>query len=373
MTPLKKPLPPKPFLTPEGYADEQKRRMESTRGRLLIASCRSGAGLASHVVASYNRLLKTAGSRERVLTMEGVDSSFTDSETWVRLTLHVSGYDVFLIQSALDPTSPRSIDQNMMALFIAARAFRENGANHVTAVLPYLAYARQDKPTKFMREPTTARLMADLGVTSGIDRLVVWDPHCGQIRGFYGALPVQMLESLTLFIDEFKDLAGRADVIAVSPDAGAAKFISHFGRAMDISTAIASKYRPKPEVAVIKDIIGDFRGKRTAVILDDMISGGGTTFELAKKLVEEKGIREIHIGISHNLNLASAKTRLEEMHRTLHLKRMIVTDSIPQTEDFRKLPFLTIRSLADTLARTVNRIHYGRSVSEVFYRPPAEA
>ncbi len=301
-----------------------------------------------------------------------MDASFTDSETWVRLTLHVSGYDVFLIQSALDPTSPRSIDQNMMALFIAARAFRENGANHVTAVLPYLAYARQDKPTKFMREPTTARLMADLGVTSGIDRLVVWDPHCGQIRGFYGALPVQMLESLTLFIDEFKDLAGRADVIAVSPDAGAAKFISHFGRAMDISTAIASKYRPKPEVAVIKDIIGDFRGKRTAVILDDMISGGGTTFELAKKLVEEKGIREIHIGISHNLNLASAKTRLEEMHRTLHLKRMIVTDSIPQTEEFKKLPFLTIRSLADTLARTVNRIHYGRSVSEVFYRPPAE-
>jgi ribose-phosphate pyrophosphokinase len=181
-----------------------------------------------------------------------------------------------------------------------------------------------------------------------------------------------MLESLTLFIDEFKDLAGCADVIAVSPDAGAAKFISHFGRAMDVSTAIASKYRPKPEVAVIKDIIGDFRGKRRAVILDDMISGGGTTFELAKKLVEEKGIREIYIGISHNLGLASAKTRLEEMHRILHLKRLIVTDSIPQTEDFKKLPFLTIRSLADTLARTVNRIHYGRSVSEVFYRPPAE-
>ncbi|MCX6560134.1 MAG: ribose-phosphate diphosphokinase [Candidatus Aminicenantes bacterium] len=372
MSPRKKATAaPRPFLTPEQYADEQKRRMESTRGRLLIASCRSGAGLAAEAIESYNRLLQEAGSRERVLVLSGIDANFSDSETWVRLALHVSGYDVFLFQSALDPTSPRSIDQNMMALFIAARAFREHGANHVTAVLPYLAYARQDKPTKFEREPTTARLMADLAITSGIDRLVVWDPHGAHIRGFYGSLPVQMLESLTLFLGEFRRFAGRSDVIAVAPDEGAAKFIGHFGRALGLPTAIASKYRPKPEVAVIKDIIGDFRGKRTAIILDDMISGGGTTYELSKKLVEKKGIREIHIGISHNLGLASAKERLEELHRDFHLKRLIVTDSIPQTDEYRRLPFITIRSLADTLARTVNRIHYGRSVSEVFYRPSA--
>ncbi len=357
------------FFTPEMYAREQTLRMESARGRLLVAACRSGAGLGRLVVSAYNKRLTQTASREQVLYAEAIDKNFTDTETSVRLPLHVSGYDVFLIQAPLDPTADRSIDQNMMALLIAARTFREHGANHVTAILPYLAYARQDKPTKFQREPTTARLMADLSITAGIDRLVVWDPHCAQIRGFYGGLPVQMLESLTLFIEEFASFKARKDVIVVAPDEGAVKFVTHFGRALDLQTAIASKYRPRPEVAEIKDIIGDFRGKRVAVILDDMISGGGTVYELAKKLVQEKGIREIHVGISHNLCLPSAQKRLEEMRRDYRLKKVVITDSIPQTEDFKALPFIKVRSLAEILARTINRIHYNRSVSEVFYRP----
>ena len=95
-----------------------------------------------------------------------------------------------------------------------------------------------------MREPTTARLMADLAVEAGIDRLITWDPHCGQIRGFYGSMPANMLESLTLFIEEFERFRGRDDVIAVAPDAGASKFITHFGRALGLRCAIASKFRP---------------------------------------------------------------------------------------------------------------------------------
>jgi ribose-phosphate pyrophosphokinase len=357
------------FFTPEMYAREQTLRMESARGRLLIAACRSGAALARQVVSSYNKKLAQTASRERVLYAEAIDSTFSDTETSVRLPLHVSGYDIFLFQAALDPTANRSIDQNMMALLIAARTFKEHGANHVTALLPYLAYARQDKPTKFQREPTTARLMADLSIAAGVDRLVVWDPHCAQIRGFYGGLPVQMLESLTLFIEEFNAFRERKDVIVVAPDEGAAKFVTHFGRALGLQTAIASKFRPKPEIAEIKDIFGDFRGKRIAVILDDMISGGGTIYELSKKLVDEKGIREIYVGISHNLCLPSAKKRMEELHRSYKLKKVVITDSIPQTEDFRALSFIKIHGLADILARTINRIHYNRSVSEVFYRP----
>jgi len=357
------------FFTPEQYAAEQKKHMESPRGRMLIASCRSGAYLAEKVVGRYNEILRGMGSGGDVLYLGEIDKNFSDSETNVRLSMHISGYDVFLFQALLDPTTGRSIDQNYMALLIAARAFKEHGASHVTAILPYLAYARQDKPTKFEREPTTAKLMADLSIQAGIDRLVVWDPHSGQVRGFYGGIPMQVLESLTLFMNEFSAFRGREDVIAVAPDEGAAKFVTHFGRAMGLKYAIASKFRPRPEVAEIKEIMGEFEGKSTAVILDDMISGGGTMHELAKKLVQDKGIREIYIGISHNLCIPSALGRIREMQKDLHLKKILVTNSIPQTEEFKKLDCMKEICLSEIMARAVNRIHYNRSVSEIFYRP----
>ena len=359
----------KVFFTPERFAQEQAQRMESTRGRLLIAGCCSGSYLSASVVERYKALLVEAGSEDDVLHLENIDTRFSDSETCVRLDLHVSGYDVFLFQALFDPTSDRSIDQNYIAFLIAARTFREHGAKHITAILPYLAYARQDKPTKFMREPTTAKLMADLGTEAGIDRLIAWDPHCGQIRGFYGSMPVNMLESLTLFIEEFRRFQDREDVIAVAPDTGASKFVTHLGRALNLKCAIASKYRPRPEEVVISQIIGDFAGKSVAIVLDDMISNGGTVYALIKKLVEEKGIEEVYLGVSHNLCVGRARERLLELHADYHLKEVIVTNSIPQTDAFRALSFVSVRCLSDTLARTINRIHYTRSVSEVFYRP----
>ncbi len=359
----------KAFLTPESFANEQARRMTPPRGRLLIAGCCSAAHLSRRVVLRYGELLEEAGCLDEVPYLEDIDRRFSDSETCVRLPIHVAGSDVFLFQCLFDPTSDRSIDQNYMAFLIAARAFREHGASHVTAVLPYLAYARQDKPTKFTREPTTARLMADLTIEAGVDRVIVWDPHCDQIRGFYGGIPVNALESLTLFIEEFQQFKDRPDVIAVAPDAGASKFVTHFGRALNISCAITSKYRPRPEEVVIDQIIGHFEGKKYAIVLDDMISNGGTIDALVRALVEEKGIQETYLGVSHNLCVGQARERLLKLYENYGLKQMVVTNSIPQTEQFAALPFVKIACLSDTLARTINRLHYNRSVSDVFYRP----
>ena len=222
------------FFTPQRLAQEQAQWMESGRGRLLFAGCASGSYLSTGVFHRYKELLSEAGSEEDILHLDNIEKRFSDSETCIRLDAHVGGCDVFLFQALFDPTSVRTVDQNYTAFLIAARTFREHGANHVTAVLPYLAYARQDKPTKFMREPTTAKLMADLSIAAGIDRLIAWDPHCGQIRGFYGSTPVNMLESLTLFIEEFERFQGREDVVVVAPDAGASKFVTHFGRALKL-------------------------------------------------------------------------------------------------------------------------------------------
>lgn len=361
------------FLTPERFAQEQGRRMVSTRGRLVIASCRSGSHLARLVVARYRELMEQAGGTAEVLFLADIDYSFSDGETGVRLPEHVGGFDVFVFQALYDPSSPRDIDSNYIAFLIAARTLREHGANHVTGVLPYLAYARQDKPTRFQREPTTARLMADLSITAGIDRLISWHPHSGQVRGFYGSLPISFLEALGLFVGEFERFRGRDDVVAVAPDLGASKFVNYFGRALGLPVAFTSKYRPRPEVSLVTEIIGDLRRKRVAIVLDDMISGGGTLYGVVRELFEKKGIEEVYVGSSHALCVGPAIDRLNELHDRYGLKQVVVTDSVPQTEAFRALPFIKVCSLADPLAWAINRIHYHRSLADVFDRPLLQA
>ena len=353
------------FITPERFAMQQAERVESPRGGLLISSCHSASYLVDKVLARCQELLVEAGSRGHVRHLDGVDFQFSDSETCARLDADVSGYDVFLFQALYAPGSGRSVDQNYMALLTAARAFREWGANYVTAVVPYLAYARQDKPTKSKREPTTAQLMADITIEAGISRVVTWHPHTSQVHGFYGGVPVDALDPLPLFVQAFDRFEGRDDVIVVAPDAGASKLVTSFGRALNLPCAIASKYRPRREVAVITEIIGDFSGRRTAIVLDDMISSGGTIEAAVEKLAKGIGIERIYIGVSHNLCRDVALERIRYLHDECNLREVIVTNSIPQTETFERLPFTSVKCLSDALIRVINRIHYNRAVSDL--------
>jgi ribose-phosphate pyrophosphokinase len=335
---------------------------------LVIAACDSAIDFTRRVVDCYRQQLAAGGREPELSFIDNLEESFNDSETRMRIDRHVGGSDVFLIQQLLDPIAGRGVNQNYLAFLIAVRAFREHGAGRITAVLPYLAYARQDKPTKYAREATTAQLMAELALAAGIDRLIAWAPHSTQIHGFYGAAPIHLLDPQNLFLGEFERFREDEQVIVTAPDAGAAKLATHFSREMNCSCALASKYRPKPGNVEISEVIGDFAGKRVALILDDMIASGGTIYELARKLVRSKGIKELYIGAGHNLCLPEARERLEELYREGSLKSLITTDSVSQTEEFRNLPFITIHSLDDIFCRTINRVHYNRSVSELFLR-----
>jgi ribose-phosphate pyrophosphokinase len=338
----------------------------SPRGHLLLASCRSGNDLATAVAATY-----ADDGHLAATLLTDLDDKFSDGETIVRLRRDVSGNDVFLFQALFDPTAQRTIDENYMAFFIAARAFREWGANHVTAILPYLAYARQDQPAPYEYEPTTAKLTADLTLMAGIDRLITWHPHLRQVHGFYGGTPVHSLDALSLFAHLFRDFAGRKDVIAVAPDVGASKFITHFGRALNLSCAIASKYRPRPEEAVVNEIIGSVRSHSVAIVVDDMISSGGTIEALVKQLARE-GIEEIYVGASHNLCQPVAIERLVALHEKYHLRRLVVTNTIPQIRDVLELPFVEVYDLASILGRAIARIHNNESLRDVYPFPTVE-
>ncbi len=340
----------------------------ANRGELLFVSCRTGSRLAAATVERYRQLDLQAGSTREVGYLAEVDWSFSDSETGARLERHVGGTDAFLFQTLFDPARGGAVNDNYLALLIAARALREHGAQYVTAVLPYLAYARQDKPSKFRREPTTAKLMADLTMGAGVDGLVVWAPHSRQLHGFYGSMPIRLLDPLTMFIQEFGGFRGRRDVVAVSPDAGASKLVTHFARALDLASAIGIKSRPGPEQVSGAEVIGDLTGKRVAVVLDDLIGSGGTLEAVIRRLVEGHDIREVHVAAAHMLAVGQARERLLDLHRHRHLVNLVTTDSVPLPLELVELPFVTVRSLADILAWTVNRLHFNRSLSELFYR-----
>lgn len=341
----------------------------SARGDLVIAACRSGERLARGIVAHYERLAAQEGrgdDGQGVLFLEDIDSRFSDTETIVQLPQDVSGRDAFIVQALHDPTSRRSVDDNYAALLIAVRACREWGANQVTAVLPYLAYARQDKPAPGRREPTTAKLMADLAIAAGIDRLVTWHPHLRQIHGFYGKTPVIAVDSMGLFLQEFERFRGRDDVIVVAPDAGALKFVTRFSQALNLPSAIGSKVRPRPEEAEISELIGSVDGKRVAIVLDDMISSGGTMFAVVEALQQQGALASVFVAASHNLCLEAARERLLALNERFGVEEVLVTNTIPQTRAFLEMPFVRVLHVAGVLAEIIYRVHHNRPLSALF-------
>ncbi|MDA8325052.1 MAG: ribose-phosphate diphosphokinase [Nitrospiraceae bacterium] len=349
--------------TPDESAGENRGSMGFRRGGLLIAACGAGSYLAARIADRCRYLMAEACPEDTVDYLEDIDFQFSDSETCVRLEMDVSGKDVFVCQALYTPDFKHGVDQNLMSFLIAARAFSEWGASHITAVLPYLAYARQDNPTRLKREPTTAKLIADLLLEAGIDRLITVHPH-SKVHGFFGKIPVLSLESLPIFIEEFSRFRGRNDVIAVAPDPGASKFVAEFSRILEISSAMASKYRPRREEAIVHEVIGEFEGKKTAIVLDDMVGTGGTVQALIRKLVEQRKIEEIYLGMTHNLCMKMALEKLLELHLRYNLREVITTDSIPQSGEFRSLPFARIRSLSEFISEIVYRVHCDISVME---------
>lgn len=340
----------------------------TNRGGLMIASCDSGSYLARSIVDCYRKRLEAESVEKTIIFLDKIDRHFDDGEIVVRLPENVRGTDVFLVQALANPTSPFSINDNYASFLIALRAFREHGARQVTAVLSYLAYGRQDKPTRFKREPTTARLMADMAIIAGMNQLVTWEPHCHP-QALYGSTKVDMLNSLPIFVEHFESFANRPDVIVVAPDRGATELNEDFANpnALNLAYALAAKHRPRPGVAEIGQIIGNFRRKKIAIILDDMIASGGTMLALIKKLVNEKGIEQVYLGVSHNLCLPQAYDRFIELYENYGLQEIFVTNSIPQTEQFLALPFLKVKCLSQILCHTINCIHYNRSVSGLTY------
>jgi ribose-phosphate pyrophosphokinase len=319
-------------------------------GSPIIASCHASVSLAEKVT----RLMLL--NQEKIIHLSAIDFSFSDSETCVRLPSDVSNSPVYLFQSLYDPNSHDSIDKNYFAFLLAIRALKEWGASSVTGVIPYLAYARQDHTTLGEMEPISARLLADMSSAAGLDRLITFKPHSEATEIFYrdNQITIDQIDCVNFFASVFSPFSGKSNTILIAPDTGSAQFVSSIGQSLDLRTALVRKFRPRAEECIIQEIIGDFSGITDAIILDDMVSSAGTVYNLIKQLKTEHQIDSIYLGVAHNLCFDMALERLIEMNSRFGLKKMVTTNSIPQTPNFASLPFMEVIDISDLLARQIS-------------------
>jgi len=276
---------------------------------------------------------------------------FPDGELHIEIQDSVRGCDVFLIQ----PTCP-PVDEHFFELFLMADACRRAGSTHLTAVIPYFGYARQDRRVHG-REPVSARLVADLIATSGIQRVVVVDFHSRAVESTF-AIPVEHLSAIPILAEAVRPSVHR-DAVVVSPDLGAVKMAERYAKLLNLSVGIIHKSRVSGAEVTVQRIVGDVRG-REILVVDDMITTGATIEKALKALLEAGcSASAIKVVASHGLFVGNAAERLGN----LPIEKIFVSDSVPAPERF-PLP-LCVSSLAGLLAETIQRLHRLESLSDV--------
>ena len=276
---------------------------------------------------------------------------FSDGEIYCRIKQSVRGSHVFVIQ----PTSSDA-NNNLMELLILVDALRRASAEEITAVIPYYGYARQDRKVA-AREPITAKLVANLIITAGIDRVVTFDLHVDQIQGFFD-IPLDNLEALPLIAGEFLE-KNLKDIVVVSPDAGGTTRARKLAELLNASLAIIDKRRPKHNEAKIINIIGEVYGK-AAILVDDMIDTGNTMVNASTALLAN-GATEVYACATHPVFSGEAISRFDKSS----VKEIITTNtiSIPPEKRIQKLKII---SVAPLLAESIKRVYEGTPMGVFF-------
>lgn len=280
-------------------------------------------------------------------------SQFTNGEIRVKINENVRGNDVFIIQSMCG-----RVNDSLMELLLMVDAVSRASARTITAVVPYYGYAKQEKKTSG-REPISAKLVANLIIAARADRVITIDLHSAAIQGFFD-IPVDNLVFHPILANYYKKMGlYNKDLVVVSPDAGGVARARSFADKLNATLAIIFKRRPKPDKAEVIDLVGDVAG-RTAIIIDDMISTGGTLLEAARLLRAHK-VKEVYACATHPILAGNAIKLIEESN----IKEVVVADTIPVSDEAQKGKFKTL-SVAPLLGETIRRIVYNLSVSKLF-------
>ncbi len=313
---------------------------------LKVFAGRHQIDLAERICASPSLNIPMGQARTRV---------FPDGELIVYTDEDVRGRDCFIVLSTCDP-----VNTNLMELLIFADSLRRASAKRITAVIPYFGYARQDRKERG-REPITAKLVSNLIVEAGFDRVLTMDLHAAQIQGFFD-IPLDHLAAAPLFkayFDNHPELI--RDLVVVSPDIGNVKMSNSFAKMLGAEFAIIDKRRIAGDEVKTQHLVGDVSG-RNVLMIDDMISTGGTVVEAAKFL-KAKGAGRINVAATHGVFAGSAAEKLADSP----IERIVVTNSIPPADRYTLLADrVEVLCISELFAEAIHHIHHNQSVSSLF-------
>lgn len=277
---------------------------------------------------------------------------FSDGEVYIQVLENVRGSDVFVVQPTCFP-----VDEHLMELLLMVDALKRASARRITTVIPYYGYARQDRKDK-PRVPVSSKLIADLLTTAGAHRALVVDLHAPQIQGFFN-IPVDHLFASPVLVDHFRKMM-LPRLTVVSPDAGGVERARFFAKKIDAALAIVDKRRTDMNVAEVMHVIGDVRD-RTCLIIDDIIDTAGTLVKTADALINA-GASQVFACASHPVLSGQAIERISKSK----LEQVVVTNTIPLTEQAKAEPKIKVLSIAGLLGRAIQSIHEETSVSTLF-------
>ena len=279
---------------------------------------------------------------------------FSDGELCVELNENVRGKDVFVLQSTCAPTN-----DNLMELVVMIDALRRASASRITAVVPYFGYARQDRRVRSARVPITAKVVADMMVVVGVDRVLTVDLHAEQIQGFFQC-PVDNVYGSPVLIDDIED-CNYDNVIVVSPDIGGVVRARAIAKQLsEADLAIIDKRRPKANEAQVMNLIGEVEG-RTCLLVDDLVDTAGTLCKAADAL-KERGAAKVVAYCTHAVLSGNALENL----RNSQLDELVVTDTIPLSAEAKTIGKIRQLTLADLLAESMRRVANEESISALF-------
>ena len=277
-------------------------------------------------------------------------TKFSDGEVSVSILENVRGADVFILQPTCFPTN-----DNLMEILVLTDALKRSSAGRITAAIPYFGYARQDRRPRSARVPISARLVADLLITAGVDRILTVDLHADQIQGFFN-IPVDNIYASPVLLKDIRSKK-QSNLIIVSPDTGGVARARAFAKALNIDIAIVDKRRPKANEAVVMNIIGDVAGKH-CIIVDDMIDTGNTLCKAAEALMNT-GATGVSAYATHAVFSNNAINKINKSA----LDEVVVTDSIPIELEALESNKVRIVSIAPLFAESIRRINNEESVS----------
>ena len=280
---------------------------------------------------------------------------FSDGELKVEIEENVRGHDTFIIQSTCSPTN-----KNVMEIMLIADALKRSSASRITAVVPYYGYARQDRRVRSARVPISAKVVADMFASVGIDRVLTIDLHSETIQGFFD-MPADNVYATKFMVDDIKDNNDRNEVVVVSPDVGGVVRSRALAKLLDdTDLAIIDKRRAQANESEVMNIIGEVDGK-VCIVPDDIIDTAGTLCNAAKAL-KDKGAKAVKAYITHPVLSGPAIERLNKSE----IDELIVTNSIPLNKDAKKCSKIRVISIANIIAECITRLSNEESLSEMF-------